>query len=236
MQCQVVLFDLDGTLLDIDMDLFLQHYFRVMMAMAKEKELPYKELPGLVNEAVQAMVFNRDAGKYNWEVFDENFYPRYQADEAVMRQFFLDFYEYGFPKLKNYCSQFPRIPEIMQMVFDRGKTVVIATNSLFPNTAINQRLNWAGVDKYPYALVTTYDNMHYTKPHLEYYEEICGYIGVSPSECLVVGNDVGEDIVASRLGMSTFLLTERLIPAKKEIIIPDHQGTIADLYNLVASL
>ncbi|MGE5455373.1 MAG: HAD family hydrolase [Methylocystaceae bacterium] len=236
MQCQAVLFDLDGTLLDIDMDLFLQHYFRVMVAMAKDKNMEADQLPQLVNEAVQAMVLNRDPNKFNTQIFDEHFYPRFPVEEKIMREFFLDFYEQGFPTLHPYCARYPQIGEIMQTVFDRGMTVVIATNSLFPPTAINQRLHWAGVGDYPYALVTTYENMHFTKPHLEYYEEICRYIGVEPAECLMVGNDVGEDMVASRLGMKTFLLTERLIPAKKEIIIPDHQGTISDLYALVKGL
>jgi len=236
LQCQAVLFDLDGTLLDIDMNLFLQHYFREMIAMAKARNLPFENLPQMVNQAVQAMLCNRDIDKYNYQVFDESFFPHYEVDEEIMRQFFLDFYERGFPNLHQHCSPFAQIPEIIQMVFDRGLTVVVATNSLFPLTAIEQRLNWAGVGNHPYALITTYDNMHFTKPHLEYYQEICQNIGVPPEDCLMVGNDVAEDMVASRLGMKTFLLTERVIPAKKEIIIPDHQGTVADLYTLVAGM
>lgn len=236
MHCQAVLFDLDGTLLDIDMNVFLQHYFRVMMAMAKERDLPYENLPQMVSQAVAAMVTSREADKYNYQVFDENFFPHLQVNEDVMRQFFLEFYEIGFPTLSRHCSRFVQIPEIMKMVFNRGLTVVVATNSLFPVTAIEQRLSWAGVGNHPYALITTYDNMHFTKPHLQYYQEICQNIGIAPEDCLMVGNDVEEDMVASRLGMKTFLLTERLIPAKREIIIPDHQGTIPDLYALVAGL
>lgn len=236
MQCQAVLFDLDGTLLDINMERFLHHYFQEMIAMARARKLPFEQLPQLVNEAVQAMIINRDASKYNCQVFDEHFFPRYQEEESVVRQFFLDFYEEAFPKLTPSCNQFPSIPEIMQMVFNRGLKVVIATNSLYPLTAILQRLNWAGVGAYPYDLITTYENMHFTKPHLEYYQEICQYIGVKPADCLVVGNDIEEDMVASRLGMQTFLLTERVIPAKEEIIIPDYQGNLTDLYALIAGL
>lgn len=236
MTVKAVLFDLDGTLLDIDMDIFLKHYFMVMVKMAEERGMPHKELPDLVMRATYAMISNLDPQRFNREVFEEHFYPHYPADERETRKLIDEFYDRGFPTLSYLCSPFDGIPEIVAKTFEKGFKVVVATNSVFPRKAIEDRLQWAGVNQFPYELVTTYENMHFTKPHLHYYREICEVIGVRPEECVVVGNDVNEDIVARKLGMKTFLLKERLIPAKEEVLFPDHEGYIEDLYRFISSL
>jgi len=65
-------------------------------------------------------------------------------------------------------------------------------------------------------LYTTYENSHYCKPNLRYYEEVCAKLNVSPAECLMVGNDVGEDMIAQQLGMQVFLLSDCLINKANE--------------------
>ena len=50
---------------------------------------------------------------------------------------------------------------------------------------------------------------------MKYYSEILSQFGLSADECIMVGNDIGEDMAAAQLGIKTFLLTDCLI-AKNE--------------------
>ena len=74
--------------------------------------------------------------------------------------------------------------------------------------------------------------MHFCKPHVQYYEEIADRIGVHPEECLMIGNDTGEDLPASKIGMKTFLVEDMLID-KGSSHKPDWSGRLPDLFDFV---
>ena len=99
---------------------------------------------------------------------------------------------------------------------EKGVRMVLATNPLFPVVATASRIKWAGLQKEDFELVTTYENSRFCKPNPEYYLDILKEIGVSPEECLMVGNDVSEDMVAEKIGMKVFLLTDCLINKEKK--------------------
>ena len=56
------------------------------------------------------------------------------------------------------------------------------------------------------------------------------------SQCLMVGNDVGEDMVAGTLGMKTFLLTDCLINKAGEDIAKYPNGSFPELLHYIRSL
>ena len=124
---------------------------------------------------------------------------------------------------------------MMQQVFERGLKVVVATNAVFPMIALQQRLDLAGVGHFDYELITSYEVMHFCKPHPEYYQEIAATIGVKPEECLMVGNDIGEDLPAGTIGMKTFLVENMLID-KGQDLTPDWRGCLPDLYEFIGRL
>ena len=67
--------------------------------------------------------------------------------------------------------------------------------------AVRERMRWAGVDDFPYALVTAIEKCHFAKPHPEYFAEVLARLDKRPDEALVVGNDWEADMVpAARLG------------------------------------
>lgn len=227
---KAVLFDLDGTLLDINMDEFIQHYFRVMVHMAREAG--YSETDKLVElvwHSTGAMIANRDPRLRNEEVFKLHFYRHWPVPQQEFDLFFERFYAEGFPSLKQYTRPFQGIPEMMERLFSRGLRIVIATNAVFPLTALQQRLDWAGVGDFDYELITSFEVMHFCKPHTEYYYEIVEKLGLTPQDCLMVGNDVGEDLVAGSIGMKTFLVEDLLID-KGQPYIPNWRGRLQDLY------
>ena len=55
-------------------------------------------------------------------------------------------------------------------------------------------------------------------------------------ECLMVGNDIGEDMIAETLGMHVFLLTDCLINKKNVDITRYPHGNFSDLQNYLFSL
>jgi FMN phosphatase YigB (HAD superfamily) len=59
---------------------------------------------------------------------------------------------------------------------------------------------------------------------------------LQPEECMVVGNDVSEDMCAAKLKMKTFLLTDCLINSRKADITGLRQGSLRDLYEYIKGL
>jgi len=228
---EAILFDLDGTLLNIDMEYFLTHYFRSMGSLAvSEQVLDPNQLIAQILRSTEVMINDLDPEASNEDVFMRDFLTSTKADEVVMREFFNKFYDHVFPDLQIYCEPFMGIQEMMAKIFASNTKVVIATNSVFPLKAIQTRLNWAGIGQFPYTMVTSYENMHFCKPHTQYYEEIVKLIGVNPATCLMVGNDADEDLAASKLGMKTFLVTDRLITKGGNDYQPDWKGDLQDLF------
>lgn len=235
---KAILFDLDGTLLDIDMNDFLQHYFEAMGKMAVS--YGYKDVKKMLTQVYRStdvMIADLDPASTNEEVFMQDFLTEMDYSLNEIQGFFDDFYRLVFPELQGYCAPFEGVAEMMEKLFARPELkVVIATNAVFPASAINDRLKWAGVGHFPYELITTYEHMHFCKPHINYYEEIAQRIGVRPEECLMVGNDVGEDLVASKLGIKTFLMEDRLIDNGQYSYTPDWKGKLPDLIEFMSSL
>ena len=210
MPIKTILFDLDGTLLPMDQDVFVKAYMKGLAAYM----VPYGYDPQLLLEGLWkgtgAMVQN-DGAKTNEDVFWEVFSAIVGKDGRKDESIFQTFYETEFQKAKTACGFAPQAAEIVRDLKKRGFQVVLATNPLFPAIATQNRIRWAGLTPEDFDLYTTYEHSSSCKPNLAYYREIMGKIGSVPEQCIMVGNDVGEDMVAQDLGMKTFLLTDCLI-------------------------
>ena len=112
---------------------------------------------------------------------------------------------------------------------EAGWRTVLATNPIFPQTATASRIRWAGLAPEDFECYTTYENTSYSKPNPLYYQDLCQRLGLAPTQCLMVGNDVDEDMVAARIGMSVFLLTDCLINKQGQDLAPYPQGDFAAL-------
>jgi FMN phosphatase YigB (HAD superfamily) len=230
---KAILFDLDGTLLNINMEYFLKKYFALMTRMAAEQGYQgVEKLAEQIWRSTDKMIADKDQNKTDEETFMEDFYRNWHYPLAEFNQFFEFFYREGFPSLNKYCQPFPGVHGLMEKLFKKKLKIVIATNAVFPLTAIQQRLDWAGIGQFNYDLITAYENMHFCKPHLDYYKEICSKIEENPEDCLMVGNDTAEDLIAGKLGIKTFLLNEMIIDNNSGLK-PDFSG---DLQKLCAFL
>lgn len=211
MQITTVLFDLDGTLLPMDQDKFIKAYFCALAKKLAPHGYDAKELIGAIWQGTGAMIKN-NGDKLNKDVFFDVF-RSYYGERADSEQYLFDeFYEQDFDReVRDSCGYDPDAAQLIKQIKQMGFRVALATNPLFPSSATMSRIRWAGLDRDDFELVTTYDNSRHCKPNLDYYRDILGELGISAEECLMVGNDVGEDMIAEQLGMKVFLLPRDLI-------------------------
>ncbi len=203
---KAVLLDLDDTLLANDMATFIPAYLHALSAAVGHLVPPGNLLIELMR-ATEAMDANVGTGPTNEEAFDAVFYPSVGIPKATLKPIFEQFYAEGFPLLSRYTQRIPAARSFVEFAFRRRWQVVIATNPVFPSTAVAQRLEWAGVPvaEFPYSLVTTYEDMHATKAHPAYYREIISRLNRKPEECLMIGDDWQRDMVpAAGVGIPVF--------------------------------
>ncbi len=228
MQFEMVLFDLDGTLLPMEQETFAKAYFG---GLAK-KVAPYgfepKTLVANIWAGTEAMVKN-DGANTNEEVFWSYFEKVYGKEVRKYEPQFDAYYHAEFQDVQKACGFNPDAAVTVRKIKEKGMRVALATNPLFPSFATESRIRWAGLTPDEFELYTTYENAHFSKPNPAYYQEVLEKLGVDAKDCLMVGNDAIEDVAAEKLGMKVFLLTDCLINKKGADLSAYPQGGFADL-------
>lgn len=228
MPITTVFFDLDGTLVPMDQDVFVKDYFSRIAAKLAPHGYDPKKLIDTIWRGTEAMVRN-DGSKTNEETFWEFAVSVYGDKIVEDKQFFDEFYETEFDKIKSVCGYDAAAAEIVYGLKERGCRVVLATNPIFPARATQWRIGWAGLKPEDFELYTTYENSRFCKPNPDYYRDILNQINVEPDECIMVGNDVSEDMIARKLGMKVFLLTDCMINKHDEDISKYPHGGFDEL-------
>ena len=232
---KAILFDLDGTLLPMDQEVFVRDYLGRMAAFLAPHGYDPQSLIKAVWAGTGAMVKN-DGKALNEDVFWYVFNSILGRDAKQDLALFEEFYRTEFQKAKDSCGFNPAAVEAIRQIKDMGYRLILATNPLFPAIATYSRARWAGLNPEDFELVTTYENSRFCKPNPDYYREILGKIALDGSQCLMVGNDVGEDMIAGTLGMKTFLLTDCLINKTAEDISQYPHGSFPELLHYIRSL
>jgi len=230
-----ILFDLDGTLLPIDTDNFIKEYMKLITV----KLAPYiepKKVPEYLMKSTYKMIQDKNPQKTNREVFMEDFLSKVCCCEEEITRVFMSFYTKEFKALKCCVKEHPEIHKIITILQNKNVDIVVATNPIFPEIAIKERLRWIDAHTLPFKLITSYENMHFCKPHVEYYEEILSKINKKPDECLMVGNDVEEDLAARKVGIKTFLVKNFLINKSNAEYVSDYIGSYTDLVSFLKNL
>ena len=223
-----LLFDLDGTLLPMEQDIFTNEYLRLLCAKMAPLGYEAKALVQGIWAGVSAMVKNTGQ-RTNEEVFWDCFTSQFGESSRAHIPFFNEYYANDFQKVARVCGYQPQAKALLAQLKLKGIRTILATNPLFPAVATYSRIRCAGLQPEDFSYITTYENAHFCKPNPAYYREILERTGCSAEECLMVGNDVGEDMVAEQLGMQTFLLTDCLINSQKADISRFPQGGFGQL-------
>ncbi|MCX7845187.1 MAG: HAD hydrolase-like protein [Dictyoglomaceae bacterium] len=228
-------FDLDGTLLYNDIETFSKEYFKLLSQKISYLEREESFLEKL-QRAIYKMMQNRGP-KTNEQVFWDSLLPITNLKKEVLYEFFNSFYKEDFPRLKIFTRPHPYARKVIELAFNLGLKVVIATNAVFPLIAIKERLSWAGIDDFPYFLITSMEIMHSCKPFLEYYKEILEIVDEEPENCIMVGNDIEEDMVARKILVNTYLVNGKF--SRSDLInkeFPDFIGPLEELITLLPLL
>lgn len=235
MSIKAVLFDLDGTLLPMDQDEFIGAYMKNLAAKLGPQGYDPQQLVGAIWKGTGAMVAN-DGSCSNeeafWRVFCAIFGEKAREDEPK----FDEFYRTDFARVQQVCGFDENAARVIDLVKSKGLRVTLATNPIFPAVATRSRIRWAGLQPEDFELFTTYENSRFCKPNPDYYRDILAQMDLQPEECLMVGNDVGEDMIARQLGCDVFLLTDCLINKVDGNIEDYPHGGFAELLEYIEGI
>ncbi len=208
---KAVLFDLDGTLLPMDQGVFMKDYFgRLIRRLAPLGYTPEVFLASM-QAGITAMTVN-NGSRANEEAYWDAFTAVAGKEILNHMPVFEAFYEEEFDEVAASCGYNEKAAELVRSLTDKGIRVILATNPLFPRIATQKRIRWAGLQPEDFEFYTTFEDIGCCKPNPDYYREVLARAGLDAADCLMVGNDVAEDMVAgAKAGLRGFLLTDCLI-------------------------
>lgn len=232
---KTVLFDLDGTLLSMDNEVFIKYYFKLLL----KKMVPYgydpKELVENIMKATYTVVAN-DGSMTNHDRFFMSFNKlmagKLHTTSDELEKIFEDFYNNEFDEAKCVIDRNDDIRRVIDMLRDNNIDIIIATAPVFPSVAVNKRLSWIGEDISNFKYVSTYDNSTYCKPNIKYYEEIINKNQLDKDSMLMVGNDLNDDIKPCEiLGIDTFFIDRYAVNDDQNY--QKNRGSFDDLYKYI---
>lgn len=237
MSIKHILFDLDGTLLPMDQDEFVKFYMPLLAKSYIEAgvQVDPKEFIGAVWKGYEAMVKN-DGSRTNREAFWSYTEELLPISPEESEKLALCFYDGDFNQAARAPSPSPFSDQIVKTARGRGLHTYLATNPVFPRCATLNRIRWAGMDAEDFELITTYEDQRYCKPNVEYFRTILEELKLDPAECLMVGNDVEEDLVIRKLGVKTYLVTDTMENKKGLPIHTDYMGSLEELLEFIRTM
>lgn len=229
------LFDLDGTLLPMNQSAFIEAYFKGVAKTLIPYGIDSETLIEAVYEGTRAMLGN-DGTVYNSKCFWDKAVSIMGEKMRSYEDIFMDYYKNEFQTLKEYTEPNPLVKECINLLKEKGYRLVLATNPLFPRIATHSRIYWSGLEPEDFQWITTYENSTYCKPNIKYYEEILTHNKITPKQCMMVGNDVNEDMIAEALSIETYLVTNCLINVDNKDVEKYKKGSFDEFYEYVRGL
>lgn len=207
---RAIFFDLDGTLLPMELDEFLGAYFEAIAGFVARQGLDAKAFSAGLKAGIGAMA-SHDDGRTNHEAYWEAFFQHADADAAAWEELLTEFYEHEFGAIGEGFQPNPAAARAIEALAAKGYPLVLATMPMFPRRAVEWRLSWAGVDAARFARITSFENSTSVKPKLAYYAENVAGCGLAGEDVLMVGNNTVEDLAIQGLGADAFLVTDHLL-------------------------
>ena len=240
---RAVCFDLDGTLLPMDTEEFLNNYYAALARFMISEGVEGTSFKEALNAGIRAMCHHKDS-RLNSSVYWDEFYR--QIDELAKGSedksqvewlgLFTRFYETIFGQVGGQVVPDANMVEAVAVLREKGYPLALLTMPLFPLRAVEWRLQWAGIPKESFGRITTYENSTAVKPRLQYYAENLAALGCAGQDVLMVGNNTVEDVVFGQLGAHVYLVTDHLLdPVGFDLSQVEH-GTTAQFLQLVRQL
>lgn len=232
---RAICFDLDGTLLPMDIDVFMNEYFQRIAKFAGERGLDAELFMKALKSGTKAMVMN-ESDEVEKDVFWSEFARVYDEDHLAGAQMTLDdvkdiaddFYKDDFRNIGDGFEPNPLVAKTVDLLIKKGYPLVLTTMPMFPLAAVCHRLDWAGVDPASFQRITTYENSKSVKPRQTYYAENLAAMGLHGDEVLMVGNNTIEDLAFMDLGADAYLVTDWLLNSNDFDISKVRHGSFED--------
>ena len=232
---KAILFDLDGTLLPMDMDEFTNGYFKELYQAVNPEDIPIKTFVDAIWKGTYSMMTN-DGKKTNRDAFWDTFGSLTGCDVDEMDRRCLSFYSNEFKLSKCFTQDNPLALKAVQIARKKADKVILATNPIFPMAGQETRLEWIGLSKEDFDLVTCYEEEYYSKPNPKYFEAVLKKTGLKPEECLMIGNDEKEDMLCAQMaGIDAYLIEDTMIKCKDHPWEGD-RGSFADMIKMLEGL
>lgn len=230
-----ILFDLDDTLLVNPVTDFLPAYLKALSSTLAPYIDPALVVQSLL-EGTKRMVANRRPDCTLQDIFDDYFFPAVGSSRAALQEHIDHFYKDVFPTLKPLTDTNPAAIQVVEQSLQRGYKVVIATNPLFPRTAILQRLEWAGLspNKYPFTFLPSIETVHFAKPNPAFLAELLSLLGWPEEPAIMVGDDLINDIAtANQLGLPTYWISADGVKPDNGISKPTAHGSLNEFLHWI---
>lgn len=245
---EAVLFDIDNTLILFDETKFFQTYIPKLTPVFADVFSPEEFHKRLIGGS-RALLRNHGQ-KFNAEYYLDTFSHGMVDMRQELWNRFEQFYNTEFDALSKLVTPVEGVPAIFDEIRRMGMKIIIASHPLWPERVQQIRLNWAGLDGFPYTWITHIENTKHCKPQIEYYHEISENVQIPPGKCMMVGNDPVNDMVAGMTGMKTYQVTDaresgfESFPMSREIrdLVhepipePDYCGLLSEVPRVVADL
>ncbi len=197
-----MLFDLDGTLLDIDGEGFLDAYVDALTewwAPADRAAFPQQIM------AASVPIFADHPQATNGEVFRDHLGRLLGMSAAAVADRIARFHHERLASLRFGARPVPHARATVRRCRALGLRMAVATTPIYPPEVVWLRLGWAGLADIPWDLVTHSEVMHTCKPQVGYYHEAAHLLGVASASCCMVGDDPLQDGPAGQAGMGVLL-------------------------------
>ena len=231
---KAILFDLDGTLLPITPEVFAKAYFTALYSELAPYGFEKDSFIKAMWAGIDAMKKN-DGKRKNEEAFWDSFEKVVGRNMKELDGVLKAFYKNKFDGLQSVCQKKDEVGALIKRLKIKYR-LVLATNPVFPMAAQVSRLKWTGSDPADFEYITSFENSSFCKPKAEYYESILQKLNLRGEECIMVGNDVGEDMPAAEVGMKVFLLPEFIINTENADISKYPSGDYGDLEKYIETL
>lgn len=234
---QAVFFDLDGTLLPMEGEVFIKRYFEVLpqFLVAEGFDDP-RGIVAAVNEGTKAMFKPHEElnSEAFWRVFKETCGFSRSEFEPVMERFYAsEFYS----SIGRDVERFEDGLAALKILREKGYPLYLTTLPVFPKQAVEARLAWSGIDSGFFGFITTYDECCAVKPSLDYYRQCMERAGVEdPSQVLMVGNNTSDDLAILELGCDAYLVTDFMINENDYDLNRVKHGTFKDFCTFAEEL
>ncbi|XWX05092.1 HAD-IA family hydrolase [Aggregatilineales bacterium SYSU G02658] len=203
---RAVLLDLDETLI-ANPDASFAAAFIQLVDDTTAPRLQVNTLRPAFHHMMQCLTAERFTIQNNLQLIYASLADFTHQPKPLIEEAFTDFYAHHYPQLRRYVSPVSGSQALLEMLAQQDVTFALATNPVYPPTAISQRIAWGGLDASRAALITDASVMHFAKPDPAYYAEIIARIGVEPDEALMVGDHPTNDILAAQqVGLYTLLI------------------------------